>query len=457
MRKILIALAGGLLFGVTPVQAAPAAPPTPPPTATAVPAAPPPTATPVPAAVPDPLAAQLQLQLQQQAALTATVTSLSSELIAARASQTSLHSLVAANQQAIGTTLGQLTSAEQQFSDATSREATDTANAVAARRHATADKQLLAIYVRLGYTRQGSLLSYLVSSSSVSELLSRAADLSHIVHRCADLIPQIRADIVQADAAQAGAAADAGVAAQATAQLQAQEQSLQLQTQHARDLIGRLGTQAAATAAEITAANGQTLAVVEAIAQTRLSQLDQSIANGEQIAWQEAAFYVKNHLGMLPPGIGVPATVPVIADGTQLSWPAHGVFLAQPFGPSSYAFEPPFGGYPHFHTGIDLAGPEGTPLAAAADGVVAVAGASTVGYGNHVIIVHANGMLTLYGHLEAMLVQAGQTVKAGQEIGLLGSTGNSTGPHCHFEVRVNDQPVDPLPFLPMLAPDASGP
>jgi murein DD-endopeptidase MepM/ murein hydrolase activator NlpD len=94
---------------------------------------------------------------------------------------------------------------------------------------------------------------------------------------------------------------------------------------------------------------------------------------------------------------------------------------------------------------------------AAADGVVAVADSSTVGYGNHIIIAHAGGLLTLYGHLEAMLVNPGDTVTAGQVIGLLGSTGNSTGPHCHFEVRVNGQPVDPRPFLHLLPPGATGP
>ena len=131
--------------------------------------------------------------------------------------------------------------------------------------------------------------------------------------------------------------------------------------------------------------------------------------------------------------------------------------IAQPFGPSPYPFEPAFGGYPHFHTGIDLAGPFGTPIVAAADGVVAAADVSTVGYGNHVIIAHAGGLLTLYGHLEAMLVKPGDVVKAGQPIGLLGSTGNSTGPHCHFEVRVNGTPVDPRPFLPALPINATGP
>ena len=93
----------------------------------------------------------------------------------------------------------------------------------------------------------------------------------------------------------------------------------------------------------------------------------------------------------------------------------------------------------------------------AADGVVVAADASTVGYGNHIIIAHAGGLLTLYGHLETMLVKPGDVVKAGQLIALLGSTGNSTGPHCHFEVRLNGQPVNPVLFLPALPAGATGP
>ncbi len=440
MRKVLIALlAGALLLIAVPAQAAPGTPPPP------------------PAPTLDPMAAQLQAQLQAQAALQSTVSSLSSELQAARTSQQSLRDLVAANQQAIGQTLAQLTASEQRYADATSREATANANAVVARRHATSDKELLAIYVRIGYETQDSLLSYLLSSSSVSDLLSRAADLSHVVHRTSDLVTQINEDVAEAESAEAQAAADALAAQQATAQLQQQEQTLQQQTQHAEDLIGQLGAQAAATAHEISAANGQSLAVAQSIAQTRLNELDQTIAAAEQAAWDAATFYLKNHLGTLPASIGTPPTTAVTGDGTQLIWPAHGVNIAQPFGPSPYAFEPAYGGYPHFHTGIDLAGPFGTPIVAAADGVVVAADVSSVGYGNHVIIAHAGGLLTLYGHLEAMLVKPGDAVKAGQPIGLLGSTGNSTGPHCHFEVRANGVPVDPRQFLPPLPSNATGP
>jgi murein DD-endopeptidase MepM/ murein hydrolase activator NlpD len=440
VRKVLIGLlAGALLLIAVPVQAAPGTP----------------VATPAPSL--DPMAAQLQAQLQQQALLNSTVSSLTGELQAARSSQQSLRDLVTANQKAIAQTLAQLSASEQRFADASSREATEKANAAVARRHAKADKQLLGIYLRLGYQTHDSLLSYLLASASVSDLLSRAADLSHVVHRSSELVDQINADVAEAESAEAQAAADAVVAQQATAQLQQQEQTLKQQTSHAQDLIGQLGAQAAATAQEISAANGQSLAVAQSIAQTRLNQLDQTIAAAEQAAWDEATFYLQNHLGTLPSSIGTPPATPINADGSQLIWPAHHVTIAQPFGPSPYPFEPAFGGYPHFHTGIDLAGPFGTPILAAADGVVATADVSTVGYGNHVIIAHAGGLLTLYGHLEAMLVKPGDVVKAGQPIGLLGSTGNSTGPHCHFEVRVSGTPVDPRPFLPTLPINATGP
>lgn len=439
MRKLLIAMvAGCLLLVAAPAQAAPATP------------AP-------PAASNDPLAAQLQLQLQQQAELNATVGSLSSELQAAQDSQTSLRSLIAANQAAISQTLSQLSAAEQRYSDASTREATEKAAAADARRRAETDRALLAAYARLGYETQDSLLAYLLSSSSMSDLFSRAADLSRLTHRGADLVDQINSDVAEADIAEAKAAADAASAAAAAAQLQQQQQTLQQQTEHAQALINQLGSQEAATRAEINAANGQSLAVAEQIAETRLAELDSTIAAAEQAAWQEAEYYVQNHLGTLPASIANPPAVPVNPNGSQLVWPAHGVVITQPFGPTTYPFEPPFDGFAHFHTGIDLAGPLGTPIMSAADGVVVAADTSTVGYGNHVIIAHAGGLLTLYGHLETMLVKPGDVVKAGQVIGLLGSTGNSTGPHCHFEVRFKDQPVNPIPFLPSLPPGATGP
>jgi len=96
--------------------------------------------------------------------------------------------------------------------------------------------------------------------------------------------------------------------------------------------------------------------------------------------------------------------------------------------------------------------PFGSPVYAADDGVVALVGSSSSGYGNYVVIAHAGGFDTLYGHLSTALVKPGQVVTQGTPVGLEGSTGNSTGPHLHFELRVGGRPVDPTPYLPPGAP-----
>jgi murein DD-endopeptidase MepM/ murein hydrolase activator NlpD len=101
------------------------------------------------------------------------------------------------------------------------------------------------------------------------------------------------------------------------------------------------------------------------------------------------------------------------------------------------------------HNGYDLSCPQGTPIYAAGDGVVEFAGWNS-GYGNLTRIEHGGGLSTRYGHQSKLLVKAGQVVKAGQKIGLVGSTGKSTGPHLHFEVRVDKKPVDPALYLPAL-------
>lgn len=119
-------------------------------------------------------------------------------------------------------------------------------------------------------------------------------------------------------------------------------------------------------------------------------------------------------------------------------WPAKGV-LTSPFGWR----------WGRIHPGIDIAAPIGTPVFAAAAGVVATAGWNSGGYGNVVDIRHPDGSLTRYGHNSRLLVQAGQQVEQGQEIAEMGSTGYSTGPHCHFEVHPPGHgAVNPMAYLP---------
>jgi murein DD-endopeptidase MepM/ murein hydrolase activator NlpD len=123
------------------------------------------------------------------------------------------------------------------------------------------------------------------------------------------------------------------------------------------------------------------------------------------------------------------------------SWPVTGT-ITSPFGWRSN----PFGGAPDFHPGLDIAAPSGTTVTAAAGGTVIMA-QWYGGYGNYISIDHGGGYSTGYGHLSAIYVANGQTVTRGQAIGAVGSTGASTGPHLHFEIRINGKAVDPAPRL----------
>ena len=104
--------------------------------------------------------------------------------------------------------------------------------------------------------------------------------------------------------------------------------------------------------------------------------------------------------------------------------------------------------YVGFHHGLDIGMPMGTEICAVRDGTVVSVVYSTTGYGYHVVLEHENGVETLYAHCSEILVTNGQTVSKGTVIAKVGSTGNSTGPHCHFEVRINGEQVDPSPYLP---------
>ncbi len=123
------------------------------------------------------------------------------------------------------------------------------------------------------------------------------------------------------------------------------------------------------------------------------------------------------------------------------AWPAQGVFTLE-FGESS--------GFQVFHTGLDIASPTGqvgAPITPFMDGEVIYAGEIFWGYGKHIIIDHGNNLTSVYAHLDKIYVFKGQEVKVGDVIGTMGSTGWSTGPHLHFEIRVFGIPVDPRTFL----------
>jgi murein DD-endopeptidase MepM/ murein hydrolase activator NlpD len=131
-----------------------------------------------------------------------------------------------------------------------------------------------------------------------------------------------------------------------------------------------------------------------------------------------------------------------------LLMPVGHAVLTQPFGCTTLEIEPWSAACPggHFHSGIDLAAPLDTPVHAATGGLVAMH-RERGGYGLYIVVFHDPQLSTLYAHLDWPLVHPGDVVTAGQAIALMGSSGNSTGSHLHFEVRIAGIPVDPLPLL----------
>jgi murein DD-endopeptidase MepM/ murein hydrolase activator NlpD len=134
-------------------------------------------------------------------------------------------------------------------------------------------------------------------------------------------------------------------------------------------------------------------------------------------------------------GSGSAVAGPIQQGSGGLIWPVNGPIVS-PFGMR----------WGRLHAGVDIAVPTGTPIRAAQSGRVAIAG-WVDGYGNYTCIQHAGALSTCYGHQSSIGVSVGQSVSQGQVIGASGNTGNSTGPHVHFETRINGSPVNPMNYL----------
>lgn len=145
------------------------------------------------------------------------------------------------------------------------------------------------------------------------------------------------------------------------------------------------------------------------------------------------------------PEAGESMQVVITPPRLALSYPVQEAVLSSPYGERNL-FEKKI-----IHQGVDFAAAVGTPVLAAADGTVLSAGRGQEGYGLLVALSHGqvNGaeVVTWYGHLHEMAVEVGQQVRRGEPVGSVGTTGGATGPYLHFEVRVNDRPVDPLPWF----------
>ena len=140
---------------------------------------------------------------------------------------------------------------------------------------------------------------------------------------------------------------------------------------------------------------------------------------------------------------GVPAD-PV--DPGAFLCPIAGAKIIQPFGPTSFALEPPFDGYAHFHTGVDVLAGYGTPIVAAAGGRVTATGYA-FDFGIRVEVTDSFGLVEIYAHMSQVAVAVGQEVQQGEKVGYVGSTGLSIGPHLHFQLEVGGMPTAPGPLI----------
>jgi murein DD-endopeptidase MepM/ murein hydrolase activator NlpD len=311
-----------------------------------------------------------------------------------------------------------------------------------------AERAQLSQLARAIYVAPTSVLVILGEAQSLSDLLTRISDLNVAGSRAAEVKTSLGNDLgdLQAERQSEQNARVEQVTQRVKLDTElSQVKALEVQQEKS---MAQLQSKIAQTRAELYLLRMQSAQLAKEVTDMLTQQEDAIIAAAMQSVWTQVQLWAQaNHIGPIPASAGHSTKYRFI-------WPEPHAQISQPFGPSALALEPPYGGYPHFHTGIDLVEPFGSPVYAADDGVVALVGASNSGYGRYVVIAHSGGLDTLYGHLSAALVKVGQLVSQGQTIGLEGSTGNSTGAHVHFELRINNQPINPSPYLPPGAPSA---
>jgi murein DD-endopeptidase MepM/ murein hydrolase activator NlpD len=265
-------------------------------------------------------------------------------------------------------------------------------------------------------------LSVLLASKSFTDFVERWEDLRLLIAANQRAVKDRRAAERKVSSAQAGLeGTQAALQQQQEAQRRARNQLATL-AQERQNLVAVAAAQRRHVADQV--------AEIENLSAAEEAQLEALIIQRQRelAAQREAARRAAGIVGTeSAPGV--------------LSWPVSGT-ITSPFG---YR-QNPFGGAPDFHPGLDIAAPMGTTVTAAASGTIISAGWYG-GYGNYILIDHGGGMATGYGHLSQIFVSNGQQVQKGQAIGAVGSTGRSTGPHLHFEVRLNGKPTDPAAYL----------
>jgi murein DD-endopeptidase MepM/ murein hydrolase activator NlpD len=259
---------------------------------------------------------------------------------------------------------------------------------------------------------QTNYLSVLLRSDSFADFINQAEYLQRIIEDDQKLIDQVRVEKAAYERQQRDAEAALGQVQNLRRSFEEHVLGLRDLKSHQASLLARVQTHRQKLASFVDG-----LEHVSAAEEHKL-----------EVTIRERARAVVAH-GYSPPSAG------------HFAWPVHGP-ITSPFGYRVH----PVTGVTRFHSGIDIGVDYGTPVRAADHGTVIMAGWYG-GYGNCVIIQHRGDLSTLYGHNSKLLVHEGERVRQGQVISLAGSTGMSTGPHCHFEVRASGTPVDPFPRL----------
>ena len=264
------------------------------------------------------------------------------------------------------------------------------------------EQRLVAIYE----SSEPDLLTVLLNAHGFDDLLTRVDYVTHLNRQDNQVVGQVRSLRNQAHRTVIAVRATRDRIAGERAQLAKTRQSLQARETHLASARRK-----------------------SADARAQVRQLEADLSDHVEKLQSRIAQQLREAAGpTLPAG-------PIRAGSGALIWPINGT-ITSPFGPR----------WGSFHPGLDIADPTGTPIRAAASGTVVMA-APDGGYGNYTCIAHSGSLSTCYAHQSSFATSSGASVSQGEVIGYVGSTGFSTGPHLHFEVRINGVPQDPLNYL----------
>ena len=358
------------------------------------------------------LRAEIAAAQQEEGVLTSQLSAVVSELRAAQAA-------VEEAQGRLGHVEAELASEQGRLEELTFQLAEQTRRLVRLQKAYRRAVSILEARVRVMYMEEPpDVLSFLVSASSFGEVIDNVEFLSRIGRQDQRIALEVKTARQQAAAERAATKRTRALQVATVAVISAkavEARTVRDRLADSRDTLSSAQTLKASALGEVRESREEYLAEVEALA-------------AESAALADAIRAAQGASASGSTGTGAPSAAGFI-------WPVNGVVV------SGFGMR-----WGRMHEGIDITAPTGTPIWAAAAGTVIWSGWRG-GYGNAVVIDHGDGLATLYAHASALVVGVGEQVSQGQTVSLVGSTGNSSGPHLHFEVRVNGVAVDPLLYL----------